>query len=401
MRLPPMNSVQMDAVERMIREEWAPAALNFTVTFTIQARLRAASLLCALALTVPPPRMLAAQAKRLQADGSAAVTSTDAAANPWWGAFTASLAAQGLSVAPEIFPAATDASYLRVLGIPSLGFSPMRRARRARAVHLRCVATADTVPCCGAAGARRSCCTSTTSSCPRARSRRASPSTSASSLTSQTLQARRAATMSCRYAMLGCACMPHHARCCTRAASSCLACVAQPLRALSSGARPQQQHRPAFPQREAAAVLSAQRSATARPAAQAQSRQPCGELRSAVRAECGDAAAAFARKLASAQLAARNTRQLHSHGSQRADEAAQELPVGRLGLRAAAVAASAACWQAAAPRVPQTHDLREQRGARHLLPARVAQRERQQTDVVERAARTGRAACVSASPLPQ
>ena len=75
--------------------------------------------------------MPAAQAKRLQADGSAAVTSTDAAANPWWGAFTASLAAQGLSVAPEIFPAATDASYLRVQGIPSLGFSPMRRARRA------------------------------------------------------------------------------------------------------------------------------------------------------------------------------------------------------------------------------------------------------------------------------
>ena len=38
MRLPPMSSAEMDAVERMIREEWAPAALNFTVAFTIQAR---------------------------------------------------------------------------------------------------------------------------------------------------------------------------------------------------------------------------------------------------------------------------------------------------------------------------------------------------------------------------
>ena len=38
MRLPPMSSAEMDAVERMIREEWAPASLNFSVTFTIQAR---------------------------------------------------------------------------------------------------------------------------------------------------------------------------------------------------------------------------------------------------------------------------------------------------------------------------------------------------------------------------
>ena len=66
------------------------------------------------------------QAKRLQPDGSASVTSMDAAVNPWWGAFTASMAAQGLEIQPDIFPAATDASYLRVKGIPSLGFSPMR-----------------------------------------------------------------------------------------------------------------------------------------------------------------------------------------------------------------------------------------------------------------------------------
>ena len=80
----------------------------------------------------------ARQAKRLQPDGSPSVTSTDAVTNPWWGAFTASMTAQGLAVAPEIFPAATDASYLRVKGIPSLGFSPMRCAHALTRRPLRC-----------------------------------------------------------------------------------------------------------------------------------------------------------------------------------------------------------------------------------------------------------------------
>lgn len=57
-------------------------------------------------------------------------TPIDPAASPWWAAFTASLAAQGLAVAPEVFPAATDASYLRVLGIPAIGFSPLRDTPR-------------------------------------------------------------------------------------------------------------------------------------------------------------------------------------------------------------------------------------------------------------------------------
>ena len=126
MRLPPMNAAEMDAVERMIREEWAPASLNFSVTFTIQARAQRCMVSfqhfgCTLLLNA-----CLLQAKRLQPDGSASVTSTDAAVNPWWGVFKASMAAQGLEIEPDIFPAATDASYLRVKGIPSLGFSPMR-----------------------------------------------------------------------------------------------------------------------------------------------------------------------------------------------------------------------------------------------------------------------------------
>ena len=130
MRLPPMNAAEMDGVERMIREEWAPAALNFSVTFTIQARV-ARSLCLTQQNGVGFTHGRVSQAKRLRPDGSASVTSMDAAKNPWWGAFTASLAAQGLEIQPDIFPAATDASYLRVKGIPSLGFSPMRCVRRA------------------------------------------------------------------------------------------------------------------------------------------------------------------------------------------------------------------------------------------------------------------------------
>lgn len=33
---------------------------------------------------------------------------------------------EGIEIEPEIFPASTDSRYLRELGIPALGFSPMR-----------------------------------------------------------------------------------------------------------------------------------------------------------------------------------------------------------------------------------------------------------------------------------
>lgn len=102
MRLPPMSRAEMEEVEALMRREWAPPSSNLSLHFVIQAR-------------------------RLVPSGAAAVTSTDPAVNPWWAVFTASLAAQGLRAEPTTFPAATDASYLRVLGIPSLGFSPMRR----------------------------------------------------------------------------------------------------------------------------------------------------------------------------------------------------------------------------------------------------------------------------------
>ena len=101
MRLPPMSSADMDALERVMHSDWAPPHLNLSIHFVQQA-------------------------KRLAPGGVAAVTSLDERVNPWWGVFKRSMDAQGLAVEPDIFPAATDAAYLRVKGIPSLGFSPMR-----------------------------------------------------------------------------------------------------------------------------------------------------------------------------------------------------------------------------------------------------------------------------------
>uniref|UniRef100_A0A8D2CQ40 N-acyl-aliphatic-L-amino acid amidohydrolase n=1 Tax=Sciurus vulgaris TaxID=55149 RepID=A0A8D2CQ40_SCIVU len=52
------------------------------------------------------------------------VTPTDDA-NPWWAAFNRACKDMNLTLEPEIFPAATDSRYLRAVGIPALGFSPM------------------------------------------------------------------------------------------------------------------------------------------------------------------------------------------------------------------------------------------------------------------------------------
>jgi len=53
------------------------------------------------------------------------VTSTDGSTNPWWKLFSSTLEGQGLKLEPEVFPAATDSRFIRKLGIPCFGFSPM------------------------------------------------------------------------------------------------------------------------------------------------------------------------------------------------------------------------------------------------------------------------------------
>uniref|UniRef100_A0A8C0MSB0 N-acyl-aliphatic-L-amino acid amidohydrolase n=2 Tax=Canis lupus familiaris TaxID=9615 RepID=A0A8C0MSB0_CANLF len=52
------------------------------------------------------------------------VTSTDDS-DPWWAAFSGACKDMNLTLEPEIFPAATDSRYLRAVGVPALGFSPM------------------------------------------------------------------------------------------------------------------------------------------------------------------------------------------------------------------------------------------------------------------------------------
>ena len=48
-----------------------------------------------------------------------------AADDPWYKAFMKAADKHNLEIAPRIFPAATDSRYLREVGIPALGFSPM------------------------------------------------------------------------------------------------------------------------------------------------------------------------------------------------------------------------------------------------------------------------------------
>ena len=53
-------------------------------------------------------------------------TSTDPAENPYYGAFASVLQQLGRKVELQIFPAGTDGRYLREVGVPVLGFSPIR-----------------------------------------------------------------------------------------------------------------------------------------------------------------------------------------------------------------------------------------------------------------------------------
>jgi aminoacylase len=55
-----------------------------------------------------------------------ATTSTDPTVNPWYGVFADSLDEMGYKISPQVFPAATNSRFLRLLGIRALGFSPMR-----------------------------------------------------------------------------------------------------------------------------------------------------------------------------------------------------------------------------------------------------------------------------------
>jgi aminoacylase len=54
------------------------------------------------------------------------VTPTDPVQNPWYAVFSKAFADMNCKIDPQVFPAATDSRFLRLLGIRALGFSPMK-----------------------------------------------------------------------------------------------------------------------------------------------------------------------------------------------------------------------------------------------------------------------------------
>ncbi|XP_062325436.1 aminoacylase-1A-like [Osmerus eperlanus] len=54
------------------------------------------------------------------------VTSTDDN-DPWWKTFSTTCKTMNISLEKEIFPAATDSRFIRAVGIPAIGFSPMNQ----------------------------------------------------------------------------------------------------------------------------------------------------------------------------------------------------------------------------------------------------------------------------------
>uniref|UniRef100_A0A8D3ECM9 N-acyl-aliphatic-L-amino acid amidohydrolase n=1 Tax=Scophthalmus maximus TaxID=52904 RepID=A0A8D3ECM9_SCOMX len=54
------------------------------------------------------------------------ITSTEEN-DPWWSSFSAACKTLNMTLEKEIFPAATDSRFIRAVGIPAIGFSPMNR----------------------------------------------------------------------------------------------------------------------------------------------------------------------------------------------------------------------------------------------------------------------------------
>ncbi|KFK35784.1 hypothetical protein AALP_AA4G036200 [Arabis alpina] len=99
LRLPPM--ADPDVMKKRIAEEWAPAIRNMTYTIKEKGMLR---------------------------DHLGRLIMTPANdSNPWWSIFKQAVEATGEKLAkPEILASTTDARYIRALGIPLFGFSPMK-----------------------------------------------------------------------------------------------------------------------------------------------------------------------------------------------------------------------------------------------------------------------------------
>ncbi|PKA55434.1 amidohydrolase [Apostasia shenzhenica] len=98
LRLPPAED--LDVLRKRIEEEWAPTSRNMTHQLIQKG----------------PNRDIA---------GLPLVTPTNAS-NPWWTVFEQAISASGGKLRkPEILSSTTDARFMRQMGIPTLGFSPM------------------------------------------------------------------------------------------------------------------------------------------------------------------------------------------------------------------------------------------------------------------------------------
>ncbi|CAM8979073.1 unnamed protein product [Rhodiola kirilowii] len=97
-RLPP--TADPDMVRKRITDEWAPAHRNMTFQIVEKGPLR-------------------------DYQGRPLMTATNDS-NPWWSIFKQAVTSAGGRLAkPEILASTTDARYVRQLGIPVFGFSPM------------------------------------------------------------------------------------------------------------------------------------------------------------------------------------------------------------------------------------------------------------------------------------
>ncbi|KAK4799487.1 hypothetical protein SAY86_024852 [Trapa natans] len=97
-RLPP--TTDPDLLKKRIAEQWAPSIRNITYQIIEKGPIK-------------------------DHNGRPLMTRTDES-NPWWSAFTQAIAAVGGKLGrPEILSSTTDSRFIRQLGIPALGFSPM------------------------------------------------------------------------------------------------------------------------------------------------------------------------------------------------------------------------------------------------------------------------------------
>ncbi|GAV84114.1 Peptidase_M20 domain-containing protein/M20_dimer domain-containing protein [Cephalotus follicularis] len=97
-RLPP--TADPESIRKRIAEEWAPATRNMTYEIIEKGPIK-------------------------DHMGRPLMTATNDS-NPWWSVFKQAITAIGGKLAkPEILPSTTDARFIRQLGIPALGFSPM------------------------------------------------------------------------------------------------------------------------------------------------------------------------------------------------------------------------------------------------------------------------------------